>query len=296
MAGSSFLQGSTLMTNSIVGDKWIREVCQNNPTVMLPGEGRLISSGPVRLAFSDTLFEPKAPSNQPNGTPKYSVCALYSPFSDMGIYYAEYYRICGEMFADYYNPHLNPPGYSGLENPFHDCALKANKFEGFTPGLFYVNHTSKFKPAIVDSSAARNPITDKSKVYPGCWAILVVNAYGYGKSPPQPKKGVSYGLQAVMVIGDDQNLSGGGIDPREAFKAANVKPPTINPGSLAGLAPPPPMGAPGAPGRPAGMVPGYQPTPAAPGGFVPPAPPNPLYSGMQHTTPEADPYDISSLA
>lgn len=291
MTASTFIGGSTLMTNSIVGDKWVREVCQNNPTVMLPGENRLISSGPVRLAFCDTLWEPKAPSGQPNGTPKYSVCGLYSPFADMNVYYSEYYRICAEMFADHYNPHLQPPGYSGLENPFHDCAQKAHKFEGFTPGLLYVNHTSKFKPSIVDATPAKNIITDKAKVYPGVWAILVVNAYGYGKSPPQPKKGVSFGLQAVMIIGDDQNLAGGGIDPREAFKHANVRPPAINPASLAGLAPPPPPGA--APGRPytPGVAPGY----VAGGGYAPPPPPNPLYGGMQHTTQAEDMYDTSSL-
>lgn len=285
MAGAQFLPGNTLMTNSIVGDKWIREVCQANPTVMLPVEGGLISTGPVRLAFTETLSEPKAPSNQPNGTPKYSVCALYSPFADMNVLYSEYYRICSETFQDYYNQHLG--AYSGLENPFHDGATKAHKFEGYTPGLWYVNHTSKFKPSIVDGN--RNPIIDRSKIYPGVWAILVVNAYPYGKSPPQPKKGVSFGLQAVMLIGDDQNLSGGGIDPREAFKGVNVKPPMINPAQLAGLAPP----GSGGPPRPPMGVPGHQP-PA--GGFMPPPPPNPLYTGMQHTVPAADDiYDISSL-
>jgi len=292
MAGSSFMNGSTVMTNSVVGDQWIRDTCANNPTTIMPGEGRYIWTGPVRLAFCDTLFEPKAPQGQPNATPKYSVCALYTPFTDMSVFYAEYYRICGEMFADHYNPNMSPPGYVGLENPFHDAALKSHKFEGFTPGSFYVNHTSKFKPSIVDSSPAKNPITNKELVYPGVWAILVVNAYGYGKSPPQPKKGVSFGLQAVMIIGNDQNLSGGGIDAREAFKHANVKPPAINPASMTGLIPPPPAPT-GAPGRPVGMVPGYQ---APGGGFAPPPPPNPLYQGMAHTTVAADPFDISSLA
>lgn len=286
MAGSSFNAGCTLMTNSAVGDKWIQEVCTNNPTVMLPGEGRLISSGPVRLAFCDTLWEPKAPTGNPGGTPKYSVCALYSPFADMNVYYAEYYRICQEMFADYYNPHIS--GYTGLENPFHDCATKAHKFEGFTPGLTYINHTSKFKPAIVDSSPARNPITDRSKLYPGVWAIVVTNAYGYGKSPPQPKKGVSFGIQAVMLIGDDTNLSGAGVDPRQAFAGVNIKPPMVNPATLAGLAP-----APTIPGAPPMVMP---PVTGRPPSFQPPGPPNPLHTAMLRTTPAADdPFDTSSL-
>lgn len=285
MTGSSFKPGNTLMMDSEVGDKWITDVCLDNPTVILPGEGRLISTGPCRLAFVDTLFEPRAPSGNAGGTPKFSVAALYTPFTDMSVFYAEYYRIAGEQFADLYNPHIS--GYAGLDNPFHDCATKAMKFQGYTPRLTTINHTSRFKPSIVDATPARNPITDKSKVYAGVWAILVVNAYPYGKSPPQPKKGVGFGLQAVMIIGDDTNLSGGGIDPRMAFAGANVRPPAL---SLAGIVPPPP-GAPGAPpmmGRPP-MTP--------PGGFMPPAPPNPLHAAMAHTAPAADdPYDLSSIS
>jgi len=279
------------MTNSVIGDKWIEETCRNNPTVMMPDDRRLIISGPVRLAFCDTLFEPKAPQGQPNATPKYSVCGLYTPFNDMNIYYSEFYRICGEMFADYYSQAAN--SYVGLENPFHDCAHKSHKFEGFSPGRIYINHTSRFKPAIVDGTPAKNPINDRSKVYPGVWAILVVNAYGYGKSPPQPKKGVSFGLQAVMIIGDDTNLSGGGVDPREVFKDSKVTPPAINPAMLAGLAPPAMPGA--VPPRPPGMSPQWQ-APMAQGGFIPPPPPNPLYAGMAGTTPAADdPFDTSAL-
>jgi hypothetical protein len=204
----------------------------------------------------------------------------------MNVFYTEYYRICGEMFRDHYNPHMNQ--YAGLENPFHDCATKAHKFEGFTPGLTYINHTSKFQPAIVDTM--KNTITDRSKVYPGAWAILICNAYGYGKSPPQPKKGVSFGLQAVMIIGQDTNLSGGGVDPRQVFAGVNVQPPKV---SMQGLVPPPPLnGAQGGPPAMPGVIPG---APTYPGGFVAPPPPNPLYGALAGTTTEADPYDLSSL-
>lgn len=287
MAGASFSPGNTLMMNSVVGDDWIRRACSDNPTKKM--EDGYIKSGPIRLAFCDTLYEPKAPSNNPNGTPKYSVCALYTPYTDLNVFYTEYYRICGEMFREFYNPHMNQ--YSGLENPFHDCATKAHKFEGFTPGLTYINHTSKFQPAIVDTM--KNPITDRSKVFPGAWAILICNAYGYGKSPPQPKKGVSFGLQAVMIIGQDTNLSGGGVDPRQAFAGVNVQPPAINPAMFQGLVPPPPNGAgAGAPGRPPAM-PGV--IPGAPTTYSPPPPPNPLYGGLGGTVAADDPFDISSL-
>jgi len=264
MGQSSFMPGSTLIMNSNVGDSWVRQACQQNPTRMSATHEGMIETGPVRLAFCDTLFEPKAPQNQPMAQPKYSCCALYTPFTDMNVFYAEYYRVCGEMFREYFNPHIN--GYSGLENPFHDCATKAHKFEGFTPGLTYINHATRFKIPIVDNQM--NPIIDKSKVYPGVWAILLVNAYGYGKSPPQPKKGVSFGLQAVLIMGDDMNLSGGGVDPRQVFANVKVQPPTINPGALGGLA------LPGQPGAPPMSPPMGPPTNGA---MRPPPPPQPLY-------------------
>lgn len=287
MTGSSFKPGNTLMMDSEVGDKWIQDVCRDNPTVMLPGEGRLISTGPCRLAFVDPLFEPRAPSGNPGGTPKYSVATLYTPYTSFDVFYGEYYRLAGEMFADHYNTHIG--GYSGLENPFHDCAAKAMKFQGYTPGLTTMNHTSRFKPAIVDSSPARNPITDRAKVYPGVWAILVVNAYGYGKSPPQPKKGIGFGLQAIMIIGDDTNLAGGGIDPRQAFANVNVKPPAVSPLSLAGLVPPPP-------GAPMAIIGRPPMSPVLGATFAPSGPPNPLHAAMAHTTQAADdPFDTSSI-
>lgn len=273
---------STLVRNSVVGDDWIKEVCANNPTALLPGEARNITTGPCRLAFTDALLTPQTPTNNPQGTPKFSVCALYTPFTDMNVFYGEYYRVCGEMFPEFYNREANQ--YFGLETPFHDGASKSHKFEGFTPGVPYINHTSKFKPAIVTPPRGPGmqpePVVDPSKVYPGVWAILVVNAYGYGKSPPQPKKGVSFGLQAVMLIGDDTNLSGGGIDPAAAFAGAVVKPPAVNPAALAGAVPPPPAGAPPMPGT-------------GRGNFAAPPPPSPMVAGMAGNTPADD--DLSAL-
>jgi len=283
---AAFTAGNTLMMDSVVGDKWITDVCRDNPTAMLPSDSRLITTGPCRLSFTEQLFEPRTPSGNTGGTPKFGVCALYTPFTDMSIFYNEYYRVAGEMFPDYFNAALN--GYSGLENPFHDCVSKSHKYTGYTPGLTYINHTSRFKPAIVDSSPAKNPITDKARVYPGVWAILVVNSYGYGKSPPQPKKGIGFGLQAVMIIGDDTNLAGtGGVDPREAFKGVNVRPPQVNPAQLAGLVPPgqAPVGPPPQSGR------------MPPSPFAPPGPPNPLHNAMRETMPASDdPFDTSGIS
>jgi hypothetical protein len=276
---------STIMKDSKVGDAWIKEVCAANPTQILQGVGEhLISTGPCRLAFCDPLFNARKPRGReadPSAVGKFSTMALYTPFTDMNVFYSEYYRILGAQFPEYYVAELR--GYPALQSPFHDQAEKP-QYAGFTPKLIYVNHTSKFKPQIVDSN--KNPITDPAKVYPGVWAILIINGYGYGKNPPQPKKGCAFGLQAVMIIGDDQPLAGGGVDPREAFRMAVVKPPVISAAALAGLVPPPP-------GNGAGPLPPMG-APAHGGGFqgVPPPPP-PLAAPIGLVT--TDEEDMSSL-
>jgi hypothetical protein len=92
-----------------------------------------------------------------------------------------------------------------------------------------------------------------------------------------------------MIIGDDSNLAGGGVDPREVFKTANVKPPAINPALIAGMVPPPPPGGVLSSGPPL--------TGGTSAPFVPPGPPNPLHRAMQYTQQAADdPYDISSIS
>ena len=71
MAGSTFTPGNTLMTNSAVGDDWIRRACVDNPTKKAD-EGYIIS-GPVRLAFCDTTC---AAGSAQRHSQVFGVCAV----------------------------------------------------------------------------------------------------------------------------------------------------------------------------------------------------------------------------
>lgn len=251
---------STLVKDSIVGDDWIRQTMAAVPVqrIIDPATGNFngdILTGPVRLAF-DNLFElPPAKPNQQN--PKYGATLLFPPNVDFTILHEEYYKACGQYFPEHY---VNGQ-YHGLHSPFRDQAEKI-KFGGFTPGAVFLTCTSKFKPPVVD--ARMNPIVDKTKVYPGVWAICAINTYHFGKNPPQPKKGVAFGLQSVMIIGDDTKFGQGGPDVKQQFKGVNIAAPIIRPGIANGM----PIG--GAP-APAAGIPGY----TVPGGGV--AAPQPQY-------------------
>lgn len=276
---------TTVVRDSIVGDQWIYNTAQSVPIQrVLDKDGNPngdILTGPVRLAF-DNLFElPKATEQMNN--PKYGASLLFTPYADFNILYEEFYAVCAREFADYYD--ASSGQYHGLYSPFRDQAEKI-KFGGFTPGCVFLSCTSKYQPPVVDTR--HNPIVDRSKVYPGVWAICSISPYAF-KDPR--KKGVAFGLQSVMIIGDDQKFGGGAPDPKQTFSGVNVQAPIVRPETAQGM-----PGAAQQP-QPAG-IPGYtQTAPAQPPAAAPavpqqnyqmpgtPAPAQPAQPGAQPAMP-----------
>lgn len=255
---------TTIVRDSIVGDAWIQQTAQSVPIqkVIDAESGQWtgdILTGPVRLAF-DTLFELPQPTPQME-KPKYGAALLFSPMADFTLLYEEYNRVCAAEFADHYDAASGQ--YYGLHSPFRDQAEKA-KFGGFTPGCVFMTCTSKFKPPVVD--ARGNPIVDQSKVYPGVWAICAINAYSY-KDPR--KKGVGFGLQSVMIIGDDTKFGGGAPDPNKTFAAAKgaIQTPAIQPGQVQGAMPPTSGASSAVPHMPGQPVNGTDPRGPVPAGY-----------------------------
>lgn len=247
---------TTVVKDSIVGDNWIYQTAQAVPIQRVIDEktgqptGDILT-GPVRLAF-DNLFElPPVTATMTN--PKFGASLLFTPYADFSVLYEEYYAVCAREFPEYWDGQQ----YSGLHSPFRDQREKI-KFGGFTPGCLFITSTSKFKPPVVDTRY--NPIVDRSKVYPGVWAICAVNAYAY-KDPR--KKGVAFGLQSVMIIGDDTKFGGGAPDAAKVMAAAKgIAAPIVRPDAARMGSAQPPAAAPG--------IPGYtQPSPAPAGAPAP---------------------------
>lgn len=265
---------TTVVRDSIVGDAWIQQTAAAVPmqrvvdatTGQLTGD---ILTGPVRLAF-ETLFTLPQPTPQ-NQNPKFGSMLLFTPYADFSILYEEYYAECGATFPEYYDAPSQQ--YNGLHSPFRDQREKT-KFGGFTPGCIFINCTSKFKPPVVDIRG--NPIVDPSKVYPGVWAICSINRYAYGKNPPQPKKGVGFGLQSVMIIGDDTKFGGGAPDPQKTFAGVNVSAPIVRPDALQHM----PQGGAQPPAQPPITAGGYAPAPQP--AAQPYAPPAHTYAAPAH--------------
>ena len=217
---------NTRMRNSRVSDDWLTRVCAENPIHAITDDkgqpnGNYFT-GPVRLAWTQHLFTPRPP--KANGKPTYDCSILFPPGIDLTILQRAAMTMIETNFSKFKDAQTGK--YVGLEPIFHDQGAKAN-FEGYTPGAVYLNISTQFKPNIVEpsrtgSKGVFNPVTDEARVYPGVWAICAVNPYSYGISPPQPKKGVKFGIQGICIIQDDQSFGGAGVDPRTAFAGMSI--------------------------------------------------------------------------
>lgn len=250
---------TTIMRDSVVGDDWIRQTMANVPVQKRidPTTGNFngeILTGPVRLGFPNL----HTPQKKDNGELVYGAALLFPPGVDLSILYEEYWKVCGASFPEYYDQASGQ--YHGLHNPFHDQAEKCSQYKGYTPGAFFLSSTSKFQPSICDPHF--NPIVDPNAVKAGYWAICVVKAYAYGKQPVRPKKGVAFGLQSVMIIGQDTTFGGGQVDAKKAFAGVNIQAPVVRPNIGQGMPSGPGAMPPATP--PAPGIPGY----TAPGGGV----------------------------
>lgn len=264
---------TTLVRDSIVGDDWIRQAVAANPVSRKVGpDGQPtgdILTGPVRLAFCDTLFEAQ---QRDSGEDNYSAMLLFPPITDFNVFYEEYYAWCAREFPQ--NWDAGSQQYYGLHSPFKDQAEKL-KYGGFTPGCVAITSGSQYKPGIYDSRM--NPIVDENRVYPGVWAICAVKPYAFGKAGKTKdgkpmKKGIGFGLQAVMIIGDDTRFGGGAPDAKSLFADVKVSAPITRPdfNQMPGGQPP----------APAAGIPGY----TAPGGGTPqPGQPQPGFAMPQTT-------------
>lgn len=278
---------TTIVRDSIVGDAWIQQTAAAVPIQPCLGEDGQPNgdwlTGPVRLSWPDLFQLP--PATDKNQNPKYGAMLMFTPLADFTPLYQLYNQKCGEWFPEHYDAGTGQ--YLGLKSPFRDQAEKV-RHGGATPGAVFMTCNSKFKPSVVDMN--NNPIVDESKVYPGVWAICSINAW---KNTHAANKGVRFGLQSVMLIGDDTPLGGGAPDTGKTFggvRGAISAPALTAPPAMPGGAQPPagtpafvppaggtasaPFGAPAVPGT------AYAPAAGAgmaqnATGYVPPAAPAP---------------------
>lgn len=201
-----------------ISEKWIAEAVAANPvTRILNAAGQPtgnIRTCPVRLSFPN-IFKP-GKVIEAGKEPKFGASLLFPRGADLSVMVEEATRLVNENAPGVQRDQYGRP--YGIHLPFRDQGEKGS-LEGYTAGCAFMNVSSKFKPQVVD--ARLNPIVDESRVYPGVWAICSINAYWF--NDPR-KKGVSFGLQSVMIVADDEKLAGGGAsNPNEDFAGVAIQ-------------------------------------------------------------------------
>jgi hypothetical protein len=157
-----------------------------------------VVTGPVRLSYVH-VFEPWA--NEVGQEQKYS-CQLVIPKSDKAT--LAKIRAGFAEAAELGKAKFNGTVPSNLKTTLHDGDTEGDLDKNpHLAGCMYMSVSSKQRPGIVDKAV--QPILDPNEVYSGCWARVEINAYAYNTSG---NKGVSYGLNHIQKIRDDDPLDG----------------------------------------------------------------------------------------
>jgi hypothetical protein len=170
-------------------------------------EARRVITGRVRLSFP-YLFKPRPPMAGQEGEPKYSVMLLI-PKSDTVT--MEKLRKAEKLALEQGKAGTFGSNFkmSSLAPSIIKDADEDGTAEDYPEreGMYYmtVNAQEAFKPQVVDKNL--NPIIDQSEVYSGVWARVSVSAFPYKYG--DMKRGISFGLNNVQVLGYGESLRGG---------------------------------------------------------------------------------------
>jgi hypothetical protein len=205
------------MNHSAKSDDWLATIISKNPIRLAP-DGDIITC-PVRLRYAN-IFEPGSgmPGDQDSDKVlKYGACVLFPPGVNGQIEKVikpVLFAAAKSAFPSSYD--AEGDRFPGIRFPIRQQDDKV-KHEGFTRGCLFLNATSRYQPRVVD--LAYNDVTDPSRVYDGVWAILKLNTYTY---PHSANKGVSLGLNMVMLVADDTKLKSTRADPKAAFAGVQI--------------------------------------------------------------------------
>ena len=153
------------------------------------------------------VFRPGKPDD--HGKQKYAVTMLFPANADLS---AMKKAAQAALIAKWGPDSTKWP--ANLRSPFRDQGEK--QFEGYVKGCKFVTASSDRRPGIVDQNV--QPILDESKIYSGCWCRASVRAFAY---EAKGNRGVSFGLQNIQLIRDDEPLAGRS-KPEDDFQPVEV--------------------------------------------------------------------------
>ena len=173
----------------------------------------------VRFSYCN-LFQPKAPFNNPQGEPKYSVTVLVPKTNTAAK------AVIDNSIAQAIDAGVSSK-WNGVRPPqpsicVHDGdgprPSDGSAFGEECKGCWVFTASTKQPPFVVDEYVQN--IIDPTKVYSGMWGNVNVTFFAYNNAG---KKGIGCGLNGVQKLRDGEAL-GGQITAQEAFKPVGTPP------------------------------------------------------------------------
>ncbi len=146
-----------------------------------------------RVSFPN-VFEAKAGPD--GGDEKFSLTQLYGEDADLSELRAGAKVAAVKKFGE------KLPG--NLRNPFRKGSEKPDLPGYGDDSITFVKATTTMRPELLDRH--KQPITDRSEFYAGCYARAFVVPFAYDKKG----KGVSFGLRSIQKVADGEPFGAGG--------------------------------------------------------------------------------------
>jgi hypothetical protein len=162
-----------------------------------------VVTGKVRLSYVH-VFEP---GETPNGDEKYSVC-LIIPKTDTATI-AAINNAIEETKNEGKQKRWGGKIPANLKTPLRDGDTDRPDQPEFA-GSYFLNASSKLRPPVFDID--KSELVDRSELYSGCYAKVIVNFYPYDTSG---SRGVAAGLNGIKKVADGARLDGTGVSVDE---------------------------------------------------------------------------------
>lgn len=173
-------------------------------------EGKNILSPICRLSYPHLhTAKPVGKKGDANAKKKFSVSLLIPPTCDISLLK----KAAEEAAVAEWGSKVRE---MRIKSPF----LKAEeyKYEGYLPGWVLLRPSAESKPTVVEpknGALIRIVEDDPEIVYPGRWATVSLNTFAYDTNG---NKGISFGLNNVMLLNHDESL-GGRMKAEDEFEA-----------------------------------------------------------------------------
>lgn len=177
----------------------------DNKAFIHPKTGNLMTPK-CRIAWP-ALFTPQAMKGAAPDTAKYQVTVLIPKDADISVLKTAAAEAANEKFGK---------KTTGIRSPFRKTEEKESLAELAADFPYYITARSKDRPGVVGPNGKH--VDDPEQVYSGRWAKASIQAFAYDSAG---NKGVSFGLQNVQLLDNDDPLviGGGRVAAEAEFEA-----------------------------------------------------------------------------